>query len=149
MVRRTHSSGESQFIINNLCTQRVNIMNHAKHSNHPFKFQHQRSASDEFAIRLARNLGRLGVVFSNNNKGDTKGRPFAVSNINHTTATITNFPAGQLKWINSGQVDHILFAIHNEGGEAYKISKGAIVTQMKRLDPNARLLTLYPILDTL
>ena len=62
---------------------------------------------------------------------------------------ITNFPAGQLKWINSGQVDHILFTVHNKGGEAYKISKGAIITQMKGLHPNARLLTLYPILDTL
>ena len=78
------------------------------------------------------------MVFSNYNKGDTKGRPFAVSDINHTTATITNFPAGQLKWIDSGQVDHILFTVHNKGGEAYEISKGAIITQVKGLHPNAR-----------
>ena len=124
-------------------------MNHAKHSNHPFEFQHQRSTSDEFAICVARNLGCLGVVFSNNNKGDTKGRPFAVSDINHMTTTITNLPAGQLKWINSGQVDHILFMVHNKGGKAYEISNGEIVTQMKGLYLNARLLTLYPVLDTL
>ena len=89
------------------------------------------------------------VVFSNNNKGDTQGRPFAVPDINHTTAKITNLPAGQLKWINLGQVDQILFTVHNKGGEAYKISNGEIVTQMKGLYLNARLLTLYPVLDTL
>jgi hypothetical protein len=69
--------------------------------------------------------------------------------MNHTTATITNFPASQLKWIDPGQVDHILFTVHDKGGEAYEISKGAIITQMKRLHLNTRLLTLYPILDTL
>jgi len=36
-------------------------------------------------------------IFSNNNKGDTKCRVFAVLNKNHMTAMITNFHAGQLK----------------------------------------------------